>query len=302
MAQHDYDIANQLAPNFRADLNNVLAAIVSQNSGASAPSTTFANMFWYDTTNNILKMRDETDSVWLNLLYIDQSNGAEFLQGDVVNTGGTTVGRLDVHPEATWETGTNTSERLISPEKLKAAIEALSVRGMDFLASKDASSVASLDFTEFDNSVYDSYLFTFHNVIPATDDVHFICRTSANGGSSYDSGGSDYKWTALSNSVGGASGSGDQSADRINLTVIDKVGSDAGEDGLSGELRMYGAHLTKKTKITSHCVHQNSAGNNSQVTAGGERSSSAIVDACRFLFVSGNIESGTITMYGLRNG
>ena len=59
MANHDYNIANQTAPNFRADLNNALLAIVSTNSGSSAPSTTFANMLWYDTTNNQLKMRNE---------------------------------------------------------------------------------------------------------------------------------------------------------------------------------------------------------------------------------------------------
>ena len=38
MAQHDYTIANQSAPNARADINNVLAAIVSQNSGDTAPT------------------------------------------------------------------------------------------------------------------------------------------------------------------------------------------------------------------------------------------------------------------------
>ena len=35
MAQHDYNIANQSAPNARADINNVLAAIVSQNSAVN---------------------------------------------------------------------------------------------------------------------------------------------------------------------------------------------------------------------------------------------------------------------------
>ena len=67
MANHDYNIANQTAPNFRADLNNALLAIVSTNSGSSAPSTTFINMIWYDTFNNQLKMRNEADSAWINI-------------------------------------------------------------------------------------------------------------------------------------------------------------------------------------------------------------------------------------------
>ena len=52
MAQHDYSIANQTFPNTRTDLNNVLSAISSNNSGTSAPSTTFANQFWYDTSTS----------------------------------------------------------------------------------------------------------------------------------------------------------------------------------------------------------------------------------------------------------
>ena len=72
MAQHDYVIDNQTAPNFRTDLNSALSAIVSNNSGTSAPSTTYANMMWYDTTNNLLRMRNEADDAWINLGTLDQ--------------------------------------------------------------------------------------------------------------------------------------------------------------------------------------------------------------------------------------
>lgn len=74
MAQHDYVIDNQTAPSFRADLNNALAAIVSTNSGASAPSPTYANMLWYDTAADILKMRNEANSAWINIGTLNQSN------------------------------------------------------------------------------------------------------------------------------------------------------------------------------------------------------------------------------------
>ena len=59
MAQHDYNIANQTAASARTDINNALAATVSTNSGATAPATTFANMMWYDTANDLLKIRNE---------------------------------------------------------------------------------------------------------------------------------------------------------------------------------------------------------------------------------------------------
>lgn len=65
MATHDYNLANASGAAFRADLNNALAAIVSQNSGAVAPATTFAFMPWYDTANRQLKIRDATNTFWI---------------------------------------------------------------------------------------------------------------------------------------------------------------------------------------------------------------------------------------------
>ena len=49
MTQAAYSIPNQTAAALRLDLNNHLLAIVSQNSGAAAPSVTFAYQFWADT-------------------------------------------------------------------------------------------------------------------------------------------------------------------------------------------------------------------------------------------------------------
>ena len=73
MAQHDFNIDNQSAPAFRGDLNNALEALGTLSSGATAPATTYANMFWYDTANNILKMRSEADDAWIALGTLDQS-------------------------------------------------------------------------------------------------------------------------------------------------------------------------------------------------------------------------------------
>ena len=72
MSQNDFLIANQTAPTFRADLNTALQALASNSSGATAPSSTYANMLWYDTATNILKMRSEADDAWINLGTLDQ--------------------------------------------------------------------------------------------------------------------------------------------------------------------------------------------------------------------------------------
>jgi hypothetical protein len=127
MAQHDYNIANQTAASLRADLNNVLSAIVSNNSGATEPADTFANMFWYDTTTNILKIRNEADDAWISLGYLDQTADAFRILDDtqVTNTSGTQTGLLGDQSTGSWQAGTGTTESLVSPAKIKAAIDSL---------------------------------------------------------------------------------------------------------------------------------------------------------------------------------
>ena len=65
MAQHDYTIANQGFPATRADINNALLAISSNNSGTSAPSTLYAGQFWIDTsaTTWVLYIHDGSDNI-----------------------------------------------------------------------------------------------------------------------------------------------------------------------------------------------------------------------------------------------
>lgn len=73
MSQHDLSIANQGFPAFRSDLNDALQALGSLSSGDTAPSTTYANQLWYDSANNILKMRNEDDDAWISIATLDQT-------------------------------------------------------------------------------------------------------------------------------------------------------------------------------------------------------------------------------------
>jgi|8_EtaG_2_1085327.scaffolds.fasta_scaffold00274_32 hypothetical protein len=136
MSQHDFDIANQTSSNARADINNALKALASTSSGTTAPSTTYANMLWYDTSANILKMRAEADDAWINIGYVDQSADAFRILDDtqVVTTAGSQTGLLGDQATGTWQAGTGTTESLVSPAKIKAAIIALysAASGPDF--------------------------------------------------------------------------------------------------------------------------------------------------------------------------
>ena len=74
MAQHDYDIANGTGAAVRTDINNVLDAVVSQNSGSSTPSTTFSYQYWADTTAGLLKIRNGANNAWVTVGTLDAAN------------------------------------------------------------------------------------------------------------------------------------------------------------------------------------------------------------------------------------
>lgn len=63
----DFEIANSSGLVFRGRVNEVLAALQSSNSGATAPTDTAAGMLWFDTsvTPAILRRRNAADTAWL---------------------------------------------------------------------------------------------------------------------------------------------------------------------------------------------------------------------------------------------
>jgi hypothetical protein len=88
----DYNLANQSGANFRAELNTILAAAVSQNSGSTAPTTTYAYQLWIDTSaspNPLLKIRNGANSAFITLGDITVANF-----GLLALTGGTLTGAL----------------------------------------------------------------------------------------------------------------------------------------------------------------------------------------------------------------
>jgi hypothetical protein len=71
MAQHDYIISNQSGSGFRSDLNSALSAIATQNSGSTAPSTTYAYELWADSATGLLKRRNAANSAFIDLGTLD---------------------------------------------------------------------------------------------------------------------------------------------------------------------------------------------------------------------------------------
>jgi len=87
----DYTIANDTGANVRSDLNSVLAAIQTLNSGSSDPSANVAFQLSVNTTSNLLKIRNAANNAYIEIGNVTQANlglaklsGSTFT-GDVIH-------------------------------------------------------------------------------------------------------------------------------------------------------------------------------------------------------------------------
>jgi hypothetical protein len=96
MAQADYIIANQAGNLFRADLNDTLSAIVSNNSSATEPATMYAYQWWADTNSGLLKQRNAANNGWVTIGTMAQTNlGLLSLSGGAMTGAITTNSTFD---------------------------------------------------------------------------------------------------------------------------------------------------------------------------------------------------------------
>lgn len=112
MSQSSHSVGNVSAPAFRAAMNDSLQALASLNSGATAPSTTYANMLWYDTASNILYMRSEADDAWIALGTLNQSTNTF-----------TPAGSLTLASQAEAEAGTDNTKVMTPLRVVQSIVE-----------------------------------------------------------------------------------------------------------------------------------------------------------------------------------
>ena len=70
MTQADFTIANQTFPNTRAEINTSLQALATNSAGNSAPSTTFASQWWFDSDGDQLYIRNKDNDAWVKVFKI----------------------------------------------------------------------------------------------------------------------------------------------------------------------------------------------------------------------------------------
>ena len=176
---------------------------------------------------------------------------------------------------------------------------------LTLLSTATASSSSSISFTSGIDSTYDVYQFEFINIHPASDSTHFQFNLSTDAGSNYNV----TKTTTFFSSyheegdVGTAlvySPSLDLAQSTAFQSIAYEIGNGADESA-SGSLQLFNPSSTTYVKHFISKINGYDAANASvtRFVAGYGNTTSA-VNAIRFQMSSGNIDAGTIKMYGIK--
>ena len=179
---------------------------------------------------------------------------------------------------------------------------ATGVGGMVLLATETASSSDTIDFTSKIDSTYKEYIFKFINVHPATDAAELSFQANAAGGSGFNETMTSAYFRAVHNEADTAATlSYDANRDQAQATGFQEIASDVGNENdqsTSGYLHLFNpsstTFTTHFTAVTSHI-----AGQAKEYFTSGYGNTTSAVDAIQFKMSSGNIDAGTISLWGI---
>ena len=174
-----------------------------------------------------------------------------------------------------------------------------------------ASSSASLSFVDGSNDVvldstYPIYKFEFINMHPATDGVNFQFNMSTDGGSNYNVTKTTTTFEAYHNESGSPSslyydGGADLAQGTGNQELFGTLGNDA-DQNLTGKMFLFNPSSTTFVKhfmIINQGNHFGDYSVNDYIAGYGNTTSA--INAIKFQMSSGNIDSGTIKLYGIKD-
>jgi len=165
------------------------------------------------------------------------------------------------------------------------------------IGTSEASNSATLTVTGLD-STYDTYAIAIADAVPATDAATPFLRLGDSGG--FDSGSSDYSWTSdRVNHSGPASNlAKDESDSEIQFTD-DGIGSAAGE-GFGAVAFLHGpGDGTVRSMITGQANMFNNSTAPNLLSFSGVRNAVITHTQIQFLFSSGNVSTGRLTVWGI---
>lgn len=189
--------------------------------------------------------------------------------------------------------------------QLEEATAASASSTYELLATATASASATLDFASVMSSAYSAYLFVLCDIRPATNDVDLQMRTSTNNGSSYDSAATDYEWVQNNFTITATPASayeGSAGDTKIRMTDDTNRIGNATNQAVSGFVKLANSGGAVASKHIEWSLRYRNNTSIPYVSTGwGHRDAITDIDAVRFLMSSGNITSGTIYLYGIKN-
>jgi hypothetical protein len=176
---------------------------------------------------------------------------------------------------------------------------------MTLISSQTASGSASISFTSGIDSTYPIYRFEFINIHPATDSANFEVNFR-DGGTNYDAVKTTTAFFAFHQASNGSTNltyatASDLAQGTGFFKIMTTMGNDNQGSGV-GSLHLFNPSSTTFVKhFMSDCNNWHSNDSNATVnwrTAGYCNTTTAI-DGVQFKMDSGNIDSGTIKLYGI---
>lgn len=175
------------------------------------------------------------------------------------------------------------------------ALPTFQTDALNFIDAQAASTSATLDFTVIPN--YDVYFVTFEGIRPDTDGAYLAMQMSNNDGSSWITSG--YNGGCNHTSYNSTTWANTNSTSHWVLTG--PLDTDNSARLGHGDVKVYNTNTGNVPYITGNCsFFNNTTGAVAMGISGGNGGSTGL-NSLRFLMSSGNILSGSIRLYGLRN-
>jgi len=175
---------------------------------------------------------------------------------------------------------------------------------MVLLSTQTASSSANLSFASGIDSTYKEYVFKFIDIHPQTNEADFTFNLSADSGSNYNVTKTSTMFRAFHEEGDSANlyyTTGGDLAQGTGVQNLTHAGIGNGNDeNFAGTLHLFNPSSTTFVKhFIANCnaYQADSASYNTYVAGYGNTTSA--VDAIQFKMSSGNIDAGTIKMYGI---
>ena len=173
------------------------------------------------------------------------------------------------------------------------------------ISEQTASSSSTISFTSGIDSTYKEYIFKFINIHPATNNVDFQFNGSADGGSNYNVTKTTTQFNAYHNEAGNDTVLGyNASYDLAQSTAFLNITNDISNDNDMNTCAIIHLFDPSSTTFVKHFI--GTANNNYHAGGyfqndyfGGYFNTASAINAVQFKMSSGNIDAGTIKMYGV---